>query len=75
MRPVLEKLFGNGPDLAKTSQRSAIIQELGSKTGSATKTDSFWQARDERSALKSEKVSSTFNSIGQRNETLRAQLE
>src|SRR3984885_4562439 len=75
MRPVLEKLFGNGPDSAKTSQRSAIIQELGSKTASAAESDDFWQARDERSALKSEKVSCTFDSIGQRNETLRAQLE
>ena len=68
MRPVLEKLFGIGP-------RSAIIQELGSKTASAPEGDAFWQERDEGSALKSEKVSCTFDSIGQRNETLRAQLE
>jgi chromosome segregation ATPase len=75
MRPVLEKLFGNGPDSAKTSQRCAIIQELGSKTPSAAESDGSWQARDERSSLKSEKVSCTFDSIGQRNETLRGQLE
>ena len=75
MRPVLEKLFGSGPDSAKTSQRSAIIQELGSKTASAPEGDAFWQERDEGSALKSEKVSCTFDSIGRRNETLRAQLE
>jgi chromosome segregation ATPase len=68
MRPVLEKLFGIGP-------RSAIIQELGSKTASAPEGDAFWQEHDEGSALKSEKVSCTFDSIGQRNETLRAQLE
>ena len=73
MRPVLEKLFGNGPDSAKTSQRSATIQEL--KTASAAESDGFWQARDERSALNPKKVSCTFDSIGQRNETLRAQLE
>ncbi len=48
---------------------------MGSKTASAAESDSFWQARDERSALKSEKVSCTFDSIGRRNETLRAQLE
>jgi chromosome segregation ATPase len=52
-----------------------MIQELGSKTASAPKGDAFWQERDECSALKSEKVSCTFDSIGQRNETLRAQLE
>ena len=75
MRPVLEKLFGSGPDSAKASQRSAIIQELGSKTESAADDDGFWQAREEGPALKSEKVSCTFDSIGQRNETLRAQLE
>ena len=60
MNPVLEKLFGGGPDLAKASQRSAIFQELGSKTESAVEDDGFWQASDEGSALKSEKVSSTF---------------
>ena len=75
MRPVLEKLFGTRPDSAKTSQHSAVIQELGSKTASAPEDDALWQARDEGSALKSEKVSCTFDSIGRRNETLRAQLE
>jgi len=75
MRPVLAKLFGSGPVSAKTSQRSAIIQELESKTASAPEGDAFWQERDESSALKSEKVSCTFDSIGRRNETLRAQLE
>jgi chromosome segregation ATPase len=75
MRPVLEKLFGSGRDSAKTSQRSAIIQELGSKTASAPEGDAFSRERDEGSALKSEDVSCTFDSIGRRNETLRAQLE
>ena len=75
MNSVLEKLFGGGPDSAKASQRSAIVQELGSKTESAAEDDRFWQASDEGSALKSEKVSSTFDSIGRRNETLQAQLE
>jgi hypothetical protein len=75
MRPVLEKLFGSGRVSAKTSQRSAIIQELGSKTASAPQGDAFSRERDEGSALKSEDVSCTFDSIGRRNETLRAQLE
>ena len=75
MRPVLEKLFGSGPDSAKTSQRSAIIQELGTKAASAPEADAFSQERNEGSTLKLENVSCTFASIGQRNETLRAQLE
>ena len=75
MRPVLEKLFGNGAESAKTSQRSTIIQQLGSKTASAAEGDALCQAREEGLALKSEKVSCTFNSIGRRNETLRVQLE
>jgi chromosome segregation ATPase len=75
MRPVLEKLFGTRPDSPKTSQHSAIIQELGSKTASAPEGDTLGQAGEEGSALKSETVSCTFDSIGRRNETLRAQLE
>ena len=75
MRPVLEKLFGTRPDSAKTSQHSAIIQELGPETASAPEGDALWQAGEEGSALKSETVSCTFDSIGRRNETLRAQLE
>ena len=75
MRLAFKKLFESGPDSAKTSQHSAIIQELESKTASAAEGDAFWQGRDEDSALKYEKVSCNFNSIGQRNETLRAQLK
>ena len=75
MRLAFKKLFESGPDSAKTSQHSAIIQEGESKAGSAAEGDAFWQGRDEDSALKYEKVSCNFDSIGQRNETLRAQLE
>jgi chromosome segregation ATPase len=75
MRLAFKKLFESGPDSAKTSQHSAIIQELESKTASAAEGDAFWQGRDDDSALKYEKVSCNFDSIGQRNETLRAQLE
>ena len=75
MRLAFKKLFESGPDSAKTSQHSATIQEVESKTASAAEGDAFWQGRDEDSALKYEKVSCNFDSIGQRNETLRAQLE
>ena len=75
MKLAFKKLFESGPDSAKTSQHNAIIQEVESKTASAAEGDAFWQARDEESALKYEKVSCNFDSIGQRNETLRAQLE
>src|SRR3984885_1950247 len=75
MKLAFKKLFESGPDSAKTSQHNAIIQEVASKMASAAEGDAFWQARDEESALKYEKVSCNFDSIGQRNETLRAQLE
>ena len=75
MRLAFKKLFESGPDSIATSQQSAIIQEVESKTASAAEGDTFWQGRDEDSALKYEKVSCNFDSIGQRNETLRAQLE
>ena len=42
---------------------------------SAAKGDAFSQEREEDLALKYEKLSCNFNSIGQRSETLRAQLE
>ena len=70
-----KKLFETGPDSAKTSQQSALIQEVESKTASPAESDALWQGRDEDSALKYEKLSCNFDSIGQRSETLRAQLE
>ena len=75
MKLAFKKLFESGPDSAKTSQHNAIIHEVESKTASAAEGDAFRQGRDEDSALKSEKVSCTFDSVGRRNETLRAQLE
>jgi chromosome segregation ATPase len=75
MRLAFKKLFENGPDSAKPSQHSATIQEVESKTASAAEGNAFWQGRDEDQALKYEKVAFNFDSIGQRNETLRAQLE
>jgi chromosome segregation ATPase len=75
MRLAFKKLFESGPDSAKASQHSAIIQEAESKMSSAAEGDAFSQERDEDSALKYEKLSCNFDSIGQRSETLRAQLE
>ena len=75
MRVAFKKLFESGPDSIKTSQHSAIIREMESKTASAAEGDTFQQGRDEDPALKHEKVSCNFDSIGQRSETLRAQLE
>src|SRR6202046_796505 len=75
MSLTFKKLFESGPDSAKASQHSAIIQEAQSKMSSAAEGDAFSQERDEDSALKYEKLSSNFDSIGQRSETLRAQLE
>jgi chromosome segregation ATPase len=75
MRLAFKKLFESGPDSAKTSQPSAIIEEMEGKTASPAERDAFWQERDDDSGLKYEKVTCNFDSIGQRNETLRAQLE
>ena len=75
MRLAFKKLFESGPDSAMTSQHSSTIQELESETASAPEGDAFWQGRGEHSAFKYEKVSTNFDSIGQRSETLRAQLE
>jgi predicted nucleic acid-binding Zn-ribbon protein len=75
MRLAFKKLFESGPDSAKTSQHAATIQEVESKAASAAGGDAVWQGRHEDSTLKYEKVSCNFDSIGQRNETLRARLE
>jgi len=75
MRPVLEKLFGTGQEPANAGQYTTIRLESGSEPASASGSDVFCQTRDEDSTLKSEKASRTFDSIGRRNETLRAQLD
>ena len=75
MRLAFKKLFESGPDSAKNNQHSAIIRALESETASAAEDDALRQGRDEDLALKYEEVSRNFDSIGQRNETLRAQLE
>jgi chromosome segregation ATPase len=75
MRPVLEKLFRSGPNSAKSSQHRTTSRKLGSNTPSAPEGDALWQSSEQGSAPKSETVACTFDSIGLRNETLRAQLE
>jgi len=66
MRPVLEKLFRSRAESANTSQRSAVRYESEGETPSAS---------GKVSGLQSEKVARTFDSIGRRNEALRAQLD
>ena len=75
MRLAFKKLFESGPNSIKASQHSAIIQGVEDKTASAAEGDTLWQGRGEDLALRYQKVSCNFDSIGQRNETLRAQLE
>lgn len=73
MRPVLEKLFGSGQEPPKAGQHTTIPPASVSEPASASGGDDFCQTRDEDS--KSEKVSRIFDSIGRRNETLRAKLD
>jgi chromosome segregation ATPase len=73
MRPVLEKLFGSGQEPANAGQSTSIRPQSVSEPASTSGGDDFRQTRDEDS--KSENVSHIFDSIGRRNETLRAQLD
>ena len=68
MRPVWEKLFRSGPEPAAVSH--------GSKGGAASAAQSGLPgpAGGQDGMLNSEKVARTFDSIGRRSETLRAQL-
>jgi chromosome segregation ATPase len=66
MRPVWGKLFRGRAEAANASQRSAVHYESESGTPIASGNDR---------GLKSEKVARTFDSIGRRNEALRAQLD
>ena len=66
MRSVWEKLFRGRAASADVSQGSAERYELERETPSGSGEDRV---------LKSEKVARTFNSIGRRNEALRAQLD
>ncbi len=69
MRPVWEKLFRSGPKPASIGQRAAGSQ--GSKGAAQT---APVPTGGEDATPNSEKVARTFDSIGRRNETLRAQL-
>jgi chromosome segregation ATPase len=70
MRPVWEKLFGSGPESAPIGRRLSGAYGLQSGMASAGAPTS-----NEDPTLKSEKVARTFDAIGRRNETLRAQLD
>jgi hypothetical protein len=74
MRLDFKKLSETGPDLAKTGQHRAIIQEFETKNAGAAKGGALQHARDEGSALKSEEVSCAFDSIGQRNDPRRPRV-
>jgi crescentin len=75
MRPVWEKLFNNAPESAPISQRPAAAHGSESGTASAAPSGVFGPTGSEDSRRKSEKVARTFDSIGRRNETLRAELD
>ena len=74
MRPVWGKLFSSGPESAPTSQRAAAAHGLESGMASVARSDLALPASADPT-LKSETVARTFDSIGQRNETLRAELD
>jgi hypothetical protein len=73
MRPVLEKLFGSGQEPANAGQSTSIRPQSVRETTSASGGEDFRQTRNEDS--KSENASHIFDSIGRRNEALRAQLD
>jgi chromosome segregation ATPase len=73
MRTVLEKLFGIGQEPANAGQSTSIRPQSVSEPASASDGEDFSQTRKEDS--RSENVSHIFDSIGRRNETLRAQLD
>jgi chromosome segregation ATPase len=75
MRPVWEKLFSSGPESAPASQRPAVAHGSESGTAVAARGAVLGSTGSEAPPLKSEKVARTFDSIGRRNETLRAQLD
>jgi chromosome segregation ATPase len=73
MRPVLEKLFGSGQEPENAGQCTIIRPGSASEPASPSGGEELRQTRDEDS--KSENISHIFDSIGRRNETLRAQLD
>jgi len=75
MRPVWEKLFSSGPESAPNSQHGAVTHGSENEVASKAPSDLFRPTSGENPTLKSETVARTFDSIGRRNETLRAQLD
>jgi len=75
MRPVWEKLFKSRPESANTRPHPDVRYESESETPNASGSDIFGQKRSEDPTQKSQKTARTFDSIGRRNEALRAQLD
>jgi chromosome segregation ATPase len=75
MRPVWEKLFSSAPESAPLSQRSAGAPASENGMAGAARSGVSGSLSGEEPPLNSEKVARTFDSIGRRNETLRAQLD
>jgi chromosome segregation ATPase len=74
MRPVWQKLFSTGPEPAPIGQRPVVSHGSESGAASAARSGLLGPTSSEGAALNSEKVARTFDAIGRRNETLRAQL-
>jgi chromosome segregation ATPase len=68
--------FGQtGFKTAIPNEDAAVRVESDSEVASTSASDAFDQIRGDDPTLKSEKIASTFESIGRRNETLREQFE
>ena len=75
MRPVWEKLFSSGPRSAPIGQHPAVASGPESEAAGPAASELLDPTNSEEPTRKSEKVARTFESIGRRNETLRAQLD
>ena len=74
MTPVLEKLFGGG-QAPNTGQHTPVRHISANETATVSPGDVFCEMRGADPTPKSEKIARTFDFIGRRNETMRAQLD
>ena len=75
MKPIWEKLFNSGPGSAPIGQHLAVASGSESGMAGAAPGELFGSTDSADPTLKSAKVARSFDSIGRRNETLRAQLD
>jgi crescentin len=75
MSSVWEKLFKGGPAPANDVEQAALRYETDGETPRESSPGGGFAERRGDRAPKSQKVARTFDSIGRRNETLRAQLD